>query len=183
MPIDASFGWSSLRPELLSFQNAFVNNSRKVLVVIGALFVGVLAVTGVGLWRVETSLDKDKAKVLALADEFADCLYRGDARCLKVLCVWDENVTSQALERAKQLRTELGARGEAAAINNSWSMRKFNSLALGVTTTIRVWLATAYDNDPAAREWFDFVEKDGTLRVRNFRVSSQKVSDQAALAP
>jgi hypothetical protein len=68
-------------------------------------------------------------------------------------------------------------RGKSAPIQNSWSMRKFSSLTSPITTKIRVTLSTSYERDATAREWFELVEQKGTLRVRNFRVSSPKLHE------
>jgi hypothetical protein len=112
-----------------------------------------------------------------------DCLYRQDVACLEVVSVWDEKVVSNALTLAQQLQSQLGNRGKSAPTKNgnAWSMRKFNALTSGVTTTIRVTLATSYDRDPNVREWFELIEKGGTLRVQNFRVSSAKLPETAKL--
>lgn len=146
------------------------------MAVVGALFVLVVVVTGVGLWRVESSLDQDKAKVLVLADEFAGCLYREDTACLKAVSTWDDEALLSALDHSKLVREQLGARGKSAAVQNSWSMRKFSSLTSPITTKIRVSLETSYEHEGKVREWFELVEQKGTLRVRDFRVSSPKVA-------
>src|ERR1700712_700790 len=98
------------------FQNGLVSSFRRVLVVIGALFVLAVCVAGVGLWRVEGSLDADKQKVLLAVDEFATCLYRADVACLSAKTVWDEKVLGDALEQAKQIQSQLGARGKSSPI-------------------------------------------------------------------
>ena len=163
------------------FQNGLVSSFRRLLVVIGALFVLAVCVAGVGLWRVEGSLDADKQKVLLAVDEFATCLYRADVACLNAKTVWDEKVLGDALEQAKQIQSQLGARGKSSPIKNSWSMRKYSSLTFSQTTTIRLSLSTSFANDPNVREWFEIVEQSSTLRVRNFRVSSPKLPAQAKL--
>lgn len=162
-------------------QNERVSSFGRLLAVIGAVFVLAVCVAGFGLWRVEGSLDADKQKILAAVDEFAACLYRADVACLSSKTVWDEKLLGDALARAKQIQAELGARGKSAPIKNSWSMRKYSSLTLSVTTTIRLSLSTSFENDPDVREWFEIVEQSGTLRVRNFRVSSPKLPAQAKL--
>lgn len=163
------------------FQNGLVSSFGRVLAVIGALFVLAVCVAWVGLSRVEGSLDADKQKVLVALDEFAACLYRADVPCLSAKTVWDDKVLGDALQRAKQIQLQLGARGASSPIKNSWSMRKYSSLTLSESTTIRVSLSTAFEHDPKVREWFEIVEQSGTLRVRNFRVSSPKVPQQAKL--
>jgi hypothetical protein len=147
-----------------------------VLAVIGALFVLAVAIATLGVWRVETSLDNDKSRLLELAEEFADCLYREDIACLKALSSFDEDTLSRALAQSRLAHARLGARGKSAPIKRSWSMRKFSSLTSSVTTTIRVSLETSYERDAKTREWFEFVEHHGTVRVRNFRVDYGSVS-------
>jgi hypothetical protein len=158
-----------------------MNSFGRVLAVIGALFALAVGVTAVGLSRVEGSLDEDKQKVLVAAGEFAACLYRADVACLSAKTVWDEKLLGDALERAQRIQSQIGARGKATPIENSWSMRKYSSLTLSVTTTIRVTLSTSFERDPNAREWFEFVEQSGSLRVRNFRVISAKLPEQTKL--
>jgi hypothetical protein len=160
-----------------------VQSSWKVWAIVAALLGVVASVTAFGLRRVEGSLDTDKEKALKLAGEFVDCLYREDVDCLEAVSVWDDTTIQHALERAKQIRSELGARGQAAPIQNTWSMRKFSSLTAGVSTMLRFSLATAYANDADTREWFELIEKGGMLRVQNFRVSSPKLPEQAKLVP
>jgi hypothetical protein len=143
--------------------------------IVAGLLVLVVGVTGFGLWRVEASLDQDKAKILVLAEEFAQCFNREDTECLKAVSTWDEAAMDEGLDQAKLVRERLGARGKSAPIQNSWSMRKFSSLTSPITTKIRVTLETSYEHDPKAREWFELVEQKNTLRVRNFRVNSPKL--------
>lgn len=163
-------------------QNARVSSFRRVLAVIAGVFVLAVCIAGFGLWRVEGSLDADKQKVLVALDEFAACLYRADVACLHERTVWDEEVLADALDRAQRIASQLGARGKSSPIKNSWSMRKYSSLtSSNVTTTTRVSLSTAFENDSAVREWFEVVEQNGVLRVRNFRVSSPKLPEQAKL--
>jgi hypothetical protein len=172
-----------LRDPVPLHQNECVQSNRKVLLLVSALFVVVAVVAGVGVWRVESSLDKDKVKMLALADEFMGCLYREDVACLELVSVWDEPALRDSLTLARQVQSQLGARGKSAPIKgNAWSMRKFSSLTAGVSTTLRVTLTTSYERDPNVREWFELIEKNGMLRMRNFRVNSPKLLEQAKLS-
>jgi hypothetical protein len=177
-----SYEPSFLRGELW-LMNEIVNSFGRVLALVGALFVLAVLVTGVGLWRVEASLDQDKAKVLALTEEFAACLYREDLVCLSTLSTWDEQALSRGLEQAKLVQARLGARGKSAPIPSSWSMRKFNSLTSGLTIMTRVSLAAIYECDTKAWERVEVVEHKGTLRVRSFRVNSSKVVEVSQLTP
>lgn len=152
-----------------------MSSFQRVLAIVGGLLLLVVGVTGFGLWRVEASLDQDKARILVLAEEFAQCFNREDIECLKAVSTWDEAAMDAGLEQARLVHARLGARGKSAPIQNSWSMRKFSSLTSPITTKIRVTLETSYEHDARAREWFELVEQKNTLRVRNFRVSSPKL--------
>lgn len=142
----------------------------------------VVVVTAAGLWRVEASLDDDKANVLTLADELVTCLYREDIACLKATSSWDEQALASALKQSKLVHAQLGARGKSEPIKNSWSMRKFNSLTSGVTIMTRVSLATPFEHDQSAWERLEVVEHKGTLRVRSYRVNSAKLTETTQLA-
>jgi hypothetical protein len=152
------------------------------LTTVGALFVLAVVVTAAGLWRVEASLDDDKANVHAIADELVACLSREDIACLKATSSWDEQALARALAQSKLVREQLGARGKSEPIKNSWSMRKFNSLTSGVTIMTRVSLATPYEGDGSAWERVEVVEHKGTLRVRSYRVNSAKLTETTQLA-
>jgi hypothetical protein len=155
--------------------NAVATSSARPLTHIAALFVLVVVVTGVGLWRVSSSLDADKARILALAEELATCLYSGDVPCLRAISSWDDETLQRELARATRTQAALGTRGQAAPIEHSWSMRKFHSLSSGLTIMTRVSLTAPYERDNRAWERWEVVEHNGELRVRSVRVNSDKL--------
>lgn len=152
-----------------------MHSSGRMLAAVFGLFVVVVVVTAIGLRRVGSSLDDDKAKVLALVEEHAACLSREDLACLRATSTWDEQALEGALAQSRAIRAQLGARGKAEPIKSSWSMRKFNSLTSGATIMTRVSLATSYERDSKAWERVEVVEHKGTLRVRSHRVHSDKL--------
>jgi len=149
---------------------------KRVLLTVGGLFVLVVGVTAVGLQRVGSSLDDDKAKVLALIERHCACMSREDVACLTETSSWDEGALQSALSQSRSVHAQLGARGKAAPIKSSWSLRKFNSLTSGATIMTRVSLATPYERDDKAWERVEVVEHKGTLRVRSLRVHSEKLT-------
>ena len=94
----------------------------------------------------------------------------------------DEEVLADALDRAQRIASQLGARGKSSPIKNSWSMRKYSSLTF-----------EQCDHDHARLPLHRVRERqcrarvvrgrgaNGVLRVRNFRVSSPKLPEQAKL--
>lgn len=154
-----------------------MSSSRRILVVVGGLFLLVVGVTAVGLRSVGSSLDDDKANVLALVEEHTACLQREDVACLKATSTWDEQALENALAQSRQVHAQLGTRGKTEPIPSSWSMRKFNSLTSGRTIMTRVSLATPYEHDGNAWERVEVVEHSGTLRVRTRRVQSSKLTE------
>lgn len=159
-----------------------MTSSKRSLVLIAGLFLLVVSVTAVGLRSVGSSLDDDKAKVLALVEEHAACLQREDIACLKATSSWDEEALQNALAQARVVHAQLGARGKAEPIPSSWSMRKFHSLSSGLTIMTRVSLAAPYENDKNAWERVEVVEHKGTLRVRSQRVQSSKLTETSQKA-
>jgi hypothetical protein len=149
---------------------------KRVMLTVSGLFVLVVGVTAVGLRRVGSSLDDDKAKLLELVEEHAACLSHEDVACLRTTSSWDEQALERELAHSRSVRAQLGARGKAEPIKSSWSLRKFNSLTSGATIMTRVSLATVYERDSQAWERVEVVEHKGKLRVRSMRVHSEKLA-------
>lgn len=153
-----------------------MSSSRRILALVAGLFVLVVVVTALGLKRVESSLDDDKAQVLALVEKHGSCLEREDRACLKVTSTWDDEALEYELGQARLIRAQLGPRGKSEPLPSSWSMRKFNSLTSGRTIMTRVSLATSFEHDKDAWERVEVIEHNGTLRVRSRRVHSAKLT-------